>query len=274
MSLASPPLFVFDFDGVLVDGMEEYWWSARRAALDLLDGAPERPLPKEVPLAFRQLRPLIHKGWEMVLVAAELSRASPVPVPSTAADYAQALERALESWGWSATTLQRALEAGRANAIASDRSGWLGRHRFYPGVVERLQRLKLEGASWRVLTTKGAAFTRELLAAAGLEPEGLDGHEAGPKTEVLKRLLGEPETKGRPLWFIEDRRATLEAVRAIPELSSVRCWLAAWGYLGPGDDEGLASLGIDWLEAATFLGPWQTWGSSTPLAPGAIAAGR
>ncbi|MEA5411583.1 HAD family hydrolase, partial [Synechococcus sp. BA-120 BA3] len=30
------PLLVFDFDGVLVDGMVEYWWSARRAALALL----------------------------------------------------------------------------------------------------------------------------------------------------------------------------------------------------------------------------------------------
>ncbi|MFN7819100.1 MAG: HAD family hydrolase, partial [Cyanobacteriota bacterium] len=29
------PLLVFDFDGVLVDGMAEYWWSARRAALRL-----------------------------------------------------------------------------------------------------------------------------------------------------------------------------------------------------------------------------------------------
>ncbi len=28
------PLPVFDFDGVLVDGMPEYWWSARRAALE------------------------------------------------------------------------------------------------------------------------------------------------------------------------------------------------------------------------------------------------
>ena len=43
-------------------------------ALGLLKDPPQRPLPEAVPLAFRQLRPLIHKGWEMVLVAAELGR--------------------------------------------------------------------------------------------------------------------------------------------------------------------------------------------------------
>jgi phosphoglycolate phosphatase-like HAD superfamily hydrolase len=267
-------LFVFDFDGVLVDGMEEYWWSARSAALRLLGGPPERSLPEEVPEAFRQLRPLIHKGWEMVLLAAELSRIPPLSVPSTAAAYGQTLDRALQHWVWSPSALQRALEEERANAIARDRSGWLNRHRFYPGVVERLQRLTHEGASWRVLTTKGEAFTRELLGAAGLEPEGLDGHEAGPKTEVLQRLLEEPQTEGRPLWFIEDRRVTLEAVRAMAELSSVRCWLAAWGYLAPGDDRGLADLGIDWLETARFLGPWQSWGPETTATPDTFTADR
>ena len=76
MALVPAPLLVFDFDGVLVDGMEEYWWSSRRAALDLLGAPPQQPLPEAVPPAFRQLRPLIHKGWEMVLVAAELGRAA------------------------------------------------------------------------------------------------------------------------------------------------------------------------------------------------------
>ena len=70
--MAEAPLLVFDFDGVLVDGMAEYWWSARRAALSL---RPERQLPEQAPAGFSQLRPLIHKGWEMVLAALELSRA-------------------------------------------------------------------------------------------------------------------------------------------------------------------------------------------------------
>jgi len=160
VSLVPAPLLVFDFDGVLVDGMEEYWWSSRRAALELLGVPPQQPLPEAVPPAFRQLRPLIHKGWEMVLVAAELGRATPAAVPTTAASYAGLLAGALEHWGWQPATLQRALEEVRADAIATDRAAWLARHRFYPGVVERLHRLSKEGVPWRVLTTKGAAFSR------------------------------------------------------------------------------------------------------------------
>jgi len=70
----SSPLLVFDFDGVLVDGMAEYWWSARRAAEALAADRPGAPLslPEQAPAGFARLRPLIHKGWEMVLMAAEL----------------------------------------------------------------------------------------------------------------------------------------------------------------------------------------------------------
>ena len=65
------PLLVFDFDGVIVDGMAEYWLSAWHACLRL-EAAPEGSTPDQVPDAFRQLRPWVHHGWEMVLLAAEL----------------------------------------------------------------------------------------------------------------------------------------------------------------------------------------------------------
>ena len=63
------PLLVLDFDGVILDGMDEYWSSSRRACLSLLEGAG---LPEQTPLSFRQLRPWVHHGWEMVLIAALL----------------------------------------------------------------------------------------------------------------------------------------------------------------------------------------------------------
>ncbi len=255
--MASSPLLVFDFDGVLVDGMEEYWWSARQAALRL---APGLTLPEAVPPAFTRLRPWIHKGWEMVLLAAELSRGAAAPALATdgAADgpaYDALLAAALAHWGWSPDTLQRTLEQVRAEAIAGDREAWLGRHRFFPGVEERLRGLGAEGADWSVLTTKGGAFAAELLAAAGLRPRAVHGHEQGSKPEVLLRLGAE----GRPLWFLEDRRPTLELVRRTGGLEAVRCYLVAWGYLAPGDRQGLEPLGIRWLEPEAFRAPLAAW---------------
>ncbi len=244
------PLLVFDFDGVLVDGMREYWWSARRAVLAL---APAVQLPEQAPEGFALLRPLIHKGWEMVLMAAELSRAD-LDLSALLADYGAALNPALERWGWEPPLLQATLERVRGEAIAADRTGWLALHRFYPGVPERLTALAAEGAAWMVLTTKGGAFAQELLEAAGLEPAAVYGHEQGSKPDVLARL----QEPGRALWFVEDRRPTLELVRATAGLEAVRCFLVSWGYLGPGDHDQLPQ-GITLLEPQTFAAPLAQW---------------
>jgi phosphoglycolate phosphatase-like HAD superfamily hydrolase len=259
------PLLVFDFDGVLVDGMAEYWWSARRAALALVAeggtaGAAAAPwqLPEQAPAGFARLRPLIHKGWEMVLMAAELGRPD-IDLDAALADYDTFLARALERWGWGTGQLQRALEGLRQEAIATDLDAWLALHSFYPGVRERLGQLAAEGADWAVLTTKGGAFAARLLAAAGLKPLALYGHEQGSKPSVLGRLVAERDPAQCPLWFVEDRRPTLELVRRTPGLEAVRCYLVSWGYLGPGDGEGLAPLGIRWLEPAGFEAPLAQW---------------
>ena len=250
--MVAAPLLVFDFDGVLVDGMAEYWWSARRAAQQLL---PALALPEAMPPAFGELRPLIHKGWEMVLIAVELAGPA-FDLQAVRADYDGAVAAALQRQGWQPLQLQQALEQVRQEAIASDRQAWLALHRFYPGVPERLRQLAGEGAGWLVLTTKGTAFARELLAAAGLVPEAVYGHEHGSKPQVLAELLA--ARPAVPLWFVEDRRPTLELVRATPGLEPVRCFLVSWGYLAPGDGQGLPP-GIALLEPGAFAAPLTQW---------------
>jgi phosphoglycolate phosphatase-like HAD superfamily hydrolase len=244
------PLLIFDFDGVIVDGMAEYWWVARQSVLEL---APEVCPPEAIPRGFQLLRPLIHKGWEMVLIAAELSRPDS-GLPALLESYEAALPLALARWGWDAELLQTTLERVRRQTIATDRAGWLAMHHFYPGVPGRLQGLVSEGTDWLVLTTKGGDFAQELLAAAALEPLTVFGHEQGSKPEVLSRLIGD----GRELWFVEDRRPTLELVRTTPGLEEVRCFLASWGYLGPGDRDNLPA-GIRLLEPQRFAAPLADW---------------
>jgi len=249
--MAEAPLLVFDFDGVLVDGMAEYWWSARRAALAL---RPERELPEQAPAGFSQLRPLIHKGWEMVLAALELSRAE-LNLAGYLADYNAHLQAALQRWQLEPQALQQALEQLRAEAIQADPEAWLALHHPYPGVIQRLEALEAEGSPWRVLTTKGGAFARQLLEAYGLQPQAVDGHEQGSKPEVLLQLSQE---QPRPIWFVEDRRPTLESVRATPGLDAVRCFLVAWGYLATGDLEQLPP-GISPLQPEQFAAPLASW---------------
>jgi phosphoglycolate phosphatase-like HAD superfamily hydrolase len=257
MSISRSSLLVFDFDGVIVDGMEEYWWSARSACLQLTQ-ASAGGLPSSVPSLFRQLRPWVHHGWEMVLIAAQLLEAeSPLRqrgAGAYAADYDRQTALALEERGWSSLRLQEVLEAVRREAIINDRAAWLGRHRPFPGVVDRLRHLAEEGVDWAVLTTKGAAFTAELLQAFALRPARLLGHEAGPKPQVLLQLQEAWRLRG----FVEDRRATLETVRGTAGLEALPCFLASWGYLRPSDRQGLP-LGIDLLEPDRFAAPLATW---------------
>ena len=98
---------------------------------------------------------------------------------------------------------------------------------------------------------------QQLLQAAGLNPWALYGHEQGSKSEVLAQLLT-GVAQGRPIWFVEDRRPTLELVRSQAALAAVRCFLVSWGYLAPGDGVGLPE-GIAWLESTAFASPLAQW---------------
>jgi len=258
--VSNRPLLVFDFDGVIVDGMEEYWWSARAACLSLLPSSSnaEDRLPVSVPEVFRQLRPWIHHGWEMVLIAVLLQDPEAPLLREGVEDfvqgYAHHCKRALVARGWTPPQLQVALEQVRSAAVAEDRSTWLARHRPFAGVPERLRRFGAEGFDWAVLTTKGRAFTAELLDGFALRPQLLFGHEAGTKPDVLLQLRTERSLAG----FVEDRRPTLETVKATSGLETLPCFLADWGYLRPHDREALPQ-GIHLLDQARMLTPLADW---------------
>ena len=247
-------MLISDFDGVIVDGMEEYWWSARRAAAQLLPAGV--PLPQAVPEAFRQLRPQVHHGWEMPLLAAVIAGHGQ-PLAAFHMDYAAALAASLQQLAWSEHQLTEALDAVRQQAIASDRQAWLALHRPYPWMLKALQRFDAAGVPWGVLTTKSAGFTTELLSSHQLHPQVIYGREDGPKPEVLQRLLAQASAHG-PWRFLEDRRLTLEAVRALPALDAVHCLLVTWGYLRPGDDQDLPS-GIKLLKPEVLDQPLAQW---------------
>ena len=253
--MRSSSLLVFDFDGVIVDGMNEYWWSARRACLQL---NPAVDLPEFTPPQFRQLRPWIHHGWEMVLSAALISEQrgplEQLGVQAFVHDYTAQCTAALERFGWTPALLQQTLEVVRADAVRTDRDSWLALHQPYPGVPERLTAFSEENMAWAVLTTKARDFTAELLASMGLKPERLDGHESGSKPEVLRRLACDWTLEG----FVEDRRPTLETVRTTPGLETLPCWLVSWGYLRPSDVKGLSG-GIRLLRPEQFAAPLADW---------------
>ncbi len=252
------PLLVFDFDGVIIDGMSEYWWSSKAACIDLIGQHLKSDLlEEEIPEAFRSLRPWIHHGWEMVVIAAEIlcpHNQSQLDIKAFSEDYSARIKQTLSSWNWKPTELQHALENVRRNALLSDRKTWISRHRPFPKVIERLSLFEEEGIDWAILTTKSAEFTSELMQCFQLHANHLHGHESGSKVDVLLELASEFSLLG----FVEDRLSTLESVIATPKLSFLPCYLASWGYLKPADHISLPH-GVHLLNPETLAAPLASW---------------
>ncbi len=238
--MTSKPLLIFDFDGVIVDGMYEYWSSARKACLALLKSRSDSNiLPKEIPSNFRELRPWINQGWEMVLLAAEMTRTeSPLNhyIPSIyASEYHLRCQEALQIWKWTDKKLQNALDNIRTAELTHNHKQWIQLHKPFLHIFPLLNSIHTKGIEWAVLTTKGESFTYEILNSLGLQANLVYGHESGSKIKILKQLKANRSIQG----FIEDRRATLELVRSTPETSDIPCYLASWGYLKPNDIDNL-----------------------------------
>ena len=257
--MAENPFLVFDFDGVIVDGLSEYWNSARKACISILkDKEHLQMLPHDVPEAFQYLRPWVEHGWEMVLIAAELIRPNSLLAQEDykvfTENYHEKCIEALEKWQWEPIQLQNALDTIRREDIKNDFPYWLNSHKIFPHIKNRLNELQEEGNDIVILTTKNAEFTSKILNSLNIKVNLLYGYESGNKTDILIQLSKNRIVKG----FIEDRRATLEKIIANPKLSSIPCFLASWGYLKPNDLTNLPN-GIALLDPQTFASPLANW---------------
>ncbi len=254
------PLLVLDFDGVIVDGIQEYWSSSRRTCLDILSAKEKEIISfsSEIPATFKAMRPWVHHGWEMVVLAAECSHKNSQlnlkGIENFSKNYSIECSLALKNWGWTPSHLQEALNQTRREAISNNFSQWLNYHRPFSLVTQRLKTLEKEGIEFAVLTTKSIEFTKKLLECFKLQPKLVFGHESGSKIDVLNQLLHKRIIQG----FIEDRRTTLEKVLEEPKLRSIPCYLASWGYLKPQDRNNLPS-DIKLLNLDTLKEPISNW---------------
>ncbi|MGH7275751.1 MAG: HAD family hydrolase [Candidatus Rokuibacteriota bacterium] len=227
--MSTPTILALDFDGVLCDGMREYFEAAWRAYRRLRPSVEPTP-PAGLFERFARLRPVVESGWEMPLLLHALLHG--------AAEGALLADWRPEAWLADAGLAREAagteLDRVRDEWIARDEAGWLASHRFYPGAIERLRGLARGPVRVCVLTTKEGRFARTLLARQGVEldPAQVYGKEAQrPKRAILAELAaGGGATR---VWFVEDRLRTLEDVKRDPALDAVGLFLAAWGYNTP-----------------------------------------
>jgi hypothetical protein len=228
-----PNILALDFDGVLCDGMREYFETSRRTYMQMwpTDTAPGEDL---FPV-FRTLRPVIMTGWEMPILLRAIAQGHP------AAAILQGWEQvrdALVNEGplqgpALVSALGKMLDEVRRAWIVAEPCDWLERNVPYCSVDE-VRRLVAEPERTVLVTTKEGEFARDILDHWGVHLADIEGKEAGThKCENLRALIADyTEVHGRrpQLWFVEDRLETLQHVTTHADLADVGLFLAAWGY--------------------------------------------
>lgn len=229
----APDILALDFDGVICDGLIEYFQTAWRAYCQLFQPDSGKP-PAGLAEQFYPLRPVVETGWEMpILLHALVSGVSPAAILASWPDLAQQL---VTTAGLAIPEVAATVDGVRDAWIQADGADWLSQHRFYPGVIDRIHQAITEGVYPIIISTKEGRFIRELLTQQGLDlpPEQILGKEVKqPKYKILGELQANPPVQRSPavtVWFIEDRLKALEAVERQPALASIQLFLADWGY--------------------------------------------
>ncbi|MEM6451665.1 MAG: HAD family hydrolase [Cyanobacteria bacterium P01_D01_bin.105] len=226
--MASPDLIAFDFDGVICDGLIEYFQTAWSAYCELFQTISTKP-PSGLAEKFYPLRPVVETGWEMpVLIQALVQGAS---ADKIIAEWPEMALPYLTAANLTKTQSVQALDGTRDRWIETDLQGWLDLHRFYPGMIETLGKLLNGDLPIYIVSTKEGRFIKALLAQSGVNfpSERIIGKEVKrPKYETL-RLLKQTHAVNK-IWFIEDRLPALKGVEQQEDLSAVELFLADWGY--------------------------------------------
>lgn len=254
-----PTILALDFDGVLCDGMLEYFQSTWRTYCHIWQPADMNP-PPNLRESFARLRPVIATGWEMpVLIRSLLLGISESEILQNWSVVAQQI---LQQENLNPTQLAKTLDQIRDNWIAEDLSGWLSLHRFYPGVIETLKWAIAAPIKTVIITTKEGRFVKQLLREQGVDLEAIAifGKECQrPKHQILRELIRQAPNEP-VVWFVEDLLPTLLSVQQQPDLTKVKLYLADWGYNTEADRTlGRENPGIQLLTLTQFASGLANW---------------
>jgi len=255
--MIAPQTLALDFDGVVCDGLVEYFATAWRAYGEIF-GSPDGPPPPQLADRFYPLRPVVESGWEMPLLIYGLQRGL---ADQDLLDHWPTLApQLLTETGLTPPQLGATVDRVRDRWIHTDLVDWLSLHRFYPGVLPRLEAVRAEGIEVVIISTKEGRFIQQLLGQQGLDlgPGQIFGKEVKrPKYETLRQL----QRQGRSsIWFVEDRLAALAAVQQQSDLQDLQLFLAEWGYNTAADrHQARQTTGVQSLNLEQFTAPFSAW---------------
>ena len=249
MKVDNSSILALDFDGVVCDGLIEYFATAWRTYCQIWLPSSYTP-SAEIAASFYRLRPVIETGWEMpILIKALVEGISEQEILHQWGEISQSL---LQKDKLIAADIALKLDQIRDEWISTDLESWLNLHRFYPGVVEKMQNVSDRNIHIMIITTKEGRFVRQLLQQQGVEiPEHcIIGKESQrPKHQILTELIAQTKV----IWFVEDRLKTLQVVQQQPILAAVKLYLADWGYnVASEREQARQTSGIELISLSDF----------------------
>jgi phosphoglycolate phosphatase-like HAD superfamily hydrolase len=230
MVRSTQKILALDFDGVICDGLREYFQSTVKTYQRIWQDLPNNDLSL-LERRFSLLRPVVETGWEMpVLLRAIVLN---ITDPEIFQNWSNLSLEILNSDRLEKIFISKQLDLVRDSWIETNLDEWLDLHQLYPQTQEKLQAILTSSIDLYIITTKTARFVTELLQKYRvILPEGrVIGKEAQrPKHESLRRIIAEYNSAELEISFIEDRLNTLLSVKERQELDFVNLYLADWGY--------------------------------------------
>ena len=259
MLTSLPTVLALDFDGVLCDGLKEYFLTAWQAYCNLWQASDRIP-PAGLAESFYRLRPVVETGWEMpVVIRAVLQGVTEADILQ---DWAAIAQQIVADENLTPAELVAQVDGTRDQWIASDGASWLAEHRFYPGVGDRLNAILQTDVHVTIISTKEGRFIQQLLEQQGIDLTDLQiyGKEVKrPKGDILLELM-EIFGKDAMFWFVEDRLKTLQGLQKRPELADVGLFLADWGYNTASDrDQATQDPHIHLISLSQFTSDFAQW---------------
>lgn len=226
MSSEVPKILALDFDGVMCDGLVEYFQATWRTYRQVWMPSRVEP-PEDLAPVFYRLRAVIETGWEMPVLLRAIFLG--YPEEEILQDWPKVVQQIIQEEELKPKALEVSLDTERDTWIRENEAGWLSCHRFFPGVVEKVRSLLASPIQVIIITTKEERFVRTLLQQEGID---FSQHQIygkatqRPKYEILRGLTA----SGEKVWFVEDRLQTLQSVQKQADLWDVTLFLADWGY--------------------------------------------
>ena len=224
-------ILISDFDGVICNGLAEYFHSSKLVYQQLWSSSLTI---SDFESQFNHLRPVIETGWEMpLLLRALVLGKNKEEISSNWQSVKKQMIKIIESEGITVAQLTQLLDQVRQQQITENLDRWLGLHSFYEGVIDKLKSLREQNIKLYIITTKEGKFTRTLLERQGIffPDDAIFGKEVKrPKYETLELIIKRENISPAKVSFIEDRLEALELVAQQPNLKEVKLFLANWGY--------------------------------------------